>query len=222
MGDTNQVFAVPGSREPWFSQHPRPALAVAAACFVGVFLLRLAVAGTKDSISMLYVFPVALVALCFGLRAGAAAGVTAVGLLVAWVILAEETLSPLGWLSRVTPLLLLGTLVGASSDRMREARRAERYATAIALLQRDAAEVNDSVVQGLAATKWLLEAGEVERAITTLQDTTVTAQQLVTRVLGSDSVLPADVRRPQLVMRHRPTNPAENPPVAPSGQAPRR
>jgi hypothetical protein len=157
---------------------------------------------------MLYVFPVALVALGFGFRAGAAAGLVAVGLLMTWVVIADESLSPLGWLSRVAPLLLLGTLVGASSDRIRDARRAERYATAVALLQRDAAEINDSVVQGLAATKWLLEAGDVDRAIAVLSETTLTAQELVTRVLGSNSVLSVELRRPQLVMRHSVQPPA--------------
>ena len=130
-----------------------------------------------------------------------------VGLLVAWVIIVDESLSPLGWLSRATPLLLLGPLVGASSDRMRAARRSERFAALMALLQRDAAEVNDSVIQGLVATKWLLESGEVERAIALLEATTVTAQELVTRVLGSESVLPSDVRRPLLVRHLRPAPP---------------
>ncbi|MBI4885339.1 MAG: hypothetical protein HY826_14925 [Actinobacteria bacterium] len=208
MGAEAQVLAVPDGREPWFTQHPRLALGVAAASAGAVFILRLAVDGTKDSISMLYVFPVALVALGFGFRAGTAAGVIAVGLLITWTIIANESLSPLGWLTRVTPLLLLGTLVGASSDRMLDARRAERYATAVALLQRDAAEINDSVVQGLAATKWLLEAGEVERAITILSDTTLTAQQLVTRVLGSKSILTLEMRRPQFVTSRRVDPPA--------------
>ena len=75
------------------------------------------------------------------------------------------------------------------------------------MLQRETAEINDSVIQGLAATKWLLEAGDLERAISTLEATTATAQALVTRVLGSDSVLPIEVRRPQLVVRHQPPPP---------------
>jgi hypothetical protein len=71
---------------------------------------------------------------------------------------------------------------------------------AVALLQREAAEINDSIFQGLAATKWMLEAGEVERGLTTLEQTMVTAQQLVSRMLGSDSVLPGDLRRSRFVL----------------------
>jgi len=195
MRDARVTASARGSRGPWFWHHPRLALVVAAALFAGVLVLRLSVAGVDDAISVLYVLPVALLALTFGFRIGVAAGVAAVGLLVAWVIHGDETLSALGWISRVTPLLLLGALAGIASDRMREADRTQRYAMAVALLQREAAEINDSIFQGLAATKWMLEAGEVERGLATLEQTMVTAQQLVSRMLGSDSVLPGDLRR---------------------------
>lgn len=201
MGDTEPDLFISESREPWFTQHPRLALAVAGASFVGGFVLRLSVHG--DSISMLFVFPVALLALGFGFRAGAIAGMLAGSLLVVWAIVADESVNAVGWLSMLTPLLFLGTLVGAASDRMRAARRAERFAMAVALLQRDTAEINDSVVQGLAATKWLLEAGEVDRAIAALEETAATAQELVTRVLGSESLLAPEVRHPQQVIRRR-------------------
>jgi len=188
------------NRGPWFWQHPRWALVVATALLAGVLVLRLSVAGAEDAISVLYVLPVALLALTFGFRVGVAAGCAAVGLLVWWSIYRDETLSALGWISRVTPLLLLGALAGIASDRMREAERTQRYAMAVALLQREAAEINDSIFQGLAATKWMLEAGEVERGLATLEQTMVTAQQLVSRMLGSDSVLPGDLRRSRSVV----------------------
>jgi glucose-6-phosphate-specific signal transduction histidine kinase len=199
-------------REPWFDLHPRLALGVAMLLFVAIFGLRLVVDGTADSLSVLYVLPVSLIAFAFGRRAGLIAGAVGVGLLIVWVVESGEALSPLGWLSRVTPMVLLGLLVGASSDRIREARRAERYALAVALVQRDAAEINDSVVQGLAAAKWLLESEQVERAIEVLDDTAEKAQTLVSRVLGADGVLPDDLRNPMMVMqssdlqRGRPSN----------------
>ena len=62
----------------------------------------------------------------------------------------------------------------------------------VSLLQRDAAEIHDSVLQQMAATKWLLESGHVDEGIELLEATMTTAQQLVTRVLGSDSLLQGD------------------------------
>ena len=105
------------------------------------------------------------------------------------MVRAGEALSPLGWLSGVTPLLLVGALVVIATERIREANRLERHAMEVALLQRDAAEINDSVLQQMAATKWLLESGHVDEAIELLEATMTTGHQLVTRVLGSDSVL---------------------------------
>lgn len=189
-----------GRREPWFARRPRLALVVAIVLFAGIFTLQLLVHGTADSLSELYVLPVALIAFAFGYRAGMVSGVAAVALLVLWALVTGTALSPLGWGSSVSLILLVGALVGASADRIREARRAERYAYAISLMQRDAAEVNDTVVQSIAAAKWMLEAGQIERAGALLDETATTAQGLVTRVLGAESALTDDVRQPHRVV----------------------
>jgi hypothetical protein len=181
---------------PWFWLRPALAAAVSAVLFAAIIVLRWTVGDVEDSISMLYVLPVALLALAFGLRVGVGAGVFAVGLHVLWVATAGESLSALGWLSHSTPLLLLGALVGAAADRIRDATNAERHAAEVALLQREAAEINDRVLQQMAASKWMLEAGRVDDGVDLLADTMDTAQQLVARMLGPDSVLPEAPRRP--------------------------
>lgn len=175
---------------PWFWLRPALAVAVSALLFVGIIVLRWSVGDADDAISMLYVLPVALLALSFGLRAGLGAGAFAVGLLVLWVTTAGESLSVFGWLSRAVPPLLLGLLVGAAADRIRDAARVERHAAEVALLQREAAEINDHVLQQMAAAKWLLEAGRTADGVDVLAETMDTAQQLVARMLGPDSVLP--------------------------------
>lgn len=175
---------------PWFWLRPALAAGVSAVLFAVIVVLRWSFGDAADAISMLYVFPVALLALSFGLRVGFGAGVFAVGLLALWVTTSGESLSALGWLSQATPPLLLGLLVGAAADRIRDASRAERDAAKVVLLQREAAEINDHVLQQMAAAKWMLEAGRVEDGIDLLADTMDTAQQLVARMLGPDSVLP--------------------------------
>lgn len=180
---------------PWFWLHPVLAAAVAGVLALGITALRWSVSGVQDSVSMLYVLPVALLAISFGFRAGLLAGAGALGLLIAWVVASGESLTPLGWLSRATPLLLLGSLVGAAAERIRDANRLERRAFEVAWLQREAAEINDSVLQGMAAAKWMLESGQVDEGIELLDTTMSTAQDLVSRMLGSQSVLPGDLRR---------------------------
>lgn len=167
---------------------------MSAVLFVGIILLRWTVGSAEDAISMLYVLPVALLALTFGFRVGVGAGLLAVSLLALWVVTAGESLSALGWLSRATPLLLLGGLVGIAADRIRGAAEAERHAVEVALLQREAAEINDRVLQQMAAAKWMLEAGRTEVGVDILASTMDTAQELVSRMLGPDSVLSADSR----------------------------
>lgn len=190
-----------GAQRPWFDRRPRRAIAIASALCLAVFLLRISVGDERDAIAMLYVLPIALIAISFGQRAGLIAGGAAVGLLGAWTLVSDVSLTPLGWLSRIVPLLLIGGLIGSASDRMRAADAAERRADAIALLQRDGAEINDSIVQNLSVAKWAIESGDVERAQSILDDTIVSGQKLVTRVLGSASPVHDQIGRSRKVKR---------------------
>ncbi|HVM08494.1 MAG TPA: hypothetical protein VM345_08535 [Acidimicrobiales bacterium] len=181
--------------DAWFRVHPAVAVIVAGALFAAVATARFLVAGKEDPISELYALPIALLALAFGLRAGLAAGGLAMSLIVAWAAFTDVELSPVGWATRLVPLLLLGTLLGAASDRIRLARAREVHLAAVTALQREAAEVNDCVVQKLTVAKWLLESNEVERGLEAVTETMLTAQALVSQMLGSGSPLPGDLRR---------------------------
>jgi hypothetical protein len=169
--------------EPWFRQRPVVVLAVAALLYVSVLSLRLFAGGPVDSYSLLYVFPVALVAVAFGLRAGVAAGLFAVALMVVGVAVQDVSLTPAGWASRVLTVLLLGFLVGDASDRLRRAELEKQRLEASALLYREAIEINDSLVQGMAAARWALEAGRLEPGLHTLEETLVEAQELVSGLI---------------------------------------
>lgn len=159
-----------------------------------ISVLRFSVGGVEDSIANLYALPVALVALTSGRRAGLVAGVTATGLLLWWVLTTDQHLTPLGWTSRVVPLVLLGGLVGDAADRVRNADRTERHARALEQLGRDTAELHDSLLQHLAVAKWRLESGDTEHSLDSITDAMTDGQDLVSRLLGSDSVIPGDRR----------------------------
>ncbi len=170
-------------QEPWFRQRPVMTLAVAGLLYVSVLLLRLFSGGPVDGYSLLYVFPVALIAIAFGVRAGLAAGLLAVGLMAVWVVLNDVHLGLAGWVSRVLTVMLLGLLVGDASDRLRKSELEKQRLEARALLYREAIEINDSLVQGMAAARWALEAGRLEPGLHTLEETIGQAQELVSDLI---------------------------------------
>lgn len=176
--------AAPVTRDdPWFRRHPNLALTVAGLLYAAILSLRLLVGDPVDAYSMLYSLPVALVAMTSGLRAGTVAGLVAVGLTVVWAIVKDVSLTPTGWASRVLPLLLLGVLLGHATDRARRAELEHRRLEAAALLHRQAIEINDSLVQGMAAAMWLLDAGQVETGKKILEQTIAQAHDMVSGLI---------------------------------------
>lgn len=168
---------------PWFRARPRAALVVSVVLFGAVFVVRLADGSTSDAVSMLYTLPVALVALAFGRWAGVVAGAAAVLLVVLWVVVDDQSLSVLGWVARAVPLVLLGALLGDASDRLSRAEQRRLALETDAQRQRDATEVNDTLVQGMAAAKWALESGRHESGLKTLEDTLRLGHELVSELL---------------------------------------
>ena len=153
-----------------------------------VFVMRLTIHGT-DPITVFYIFPVALLAMTYGSRCGVAAGMIGVVLIVAWGAIDSVAADPLGWLGRVAPIMLLGFLVGRASDQLRAAAQTKQALFAAQLRAREAAEINDSIIQGLAAAKWSMESGEIDRGLELLTDTIATTESLVAELLR-DQPLP--------------------------------
>lgn len=182
MGDEVVRSDGPG---PWFRRYPRTAGAVAVLLFALVTALRFGGGDERAATALLFALPITLVALAFGERAGAASAAVAVGVLVTWVLSNGVDLSPMGWASRVVPLVLLGFLVGRSSDQLAEAEQV-RLALAVAEeRQRDAAEINDGILQQLAVAKWRIESGRSHAAEEALDAAIQAGERLVVGLLGT-------------------------------------
>ena len=113
-------FGLPGRR--WAERRP-VVLAAAAGLYGGVFALRAAMGDAADAIELLYVVPIALVALELGLRTGVAAAGLALGLLGVWALDAHAGLGAVGVTTRGVAYLAVGGVAGRFSDRMRDAQR---------------------------------------------------------------------------------------------------
>lgn len=191
---------------PWFRRQPSLAALVIVVLFAAVTLLRMTVGDERDATTMLYALPVSLAGMSFGRRGGTVAAVAAAVLLWAWVAADPDvTLSALGWASRIVPMVLLGLLVGAAADAVEEATDT-RLALAVAeSRRRDAAEVNDAIIQRLTVAKWRLEAGATDAAAELLGEAMGEAQALVAELLeGSDLDDRLQVKQPQPVARRDP------------------
>jgi PAS domain S-box-containing protein len=95
-------------------------LALTVALFVGVFALREADSNVSDAVGTLYVLPIAVLALRFGLRGGLAGILVSFALVAAWGLYGGQTGGTLnGYLVRGVAFSVLGLVLGAFVDERR-------------------------------------------------------------------------------------------------------
>ena len=176
---------------PWFSRRPGLALAGVVAMFAGITAARFALGDDATvGITLFYMVPISLAALVWGRVPGLVASGVALVLLVMWVLVSGVDLTPLGWAARVVPIVLVGLLLGDASDRLQRAEQARLEQVERELLHRQAVEINDSLLQGMAAAKWALEAGRADVGLERLSDAIVSGQQLVSGLIRDSEMGP--------------------------------
>jgi diguanylate cyclase (GGDEF)-like protein/PAS domain S-box-containing protein len=107
-------------------------LATAAMLFGAVFAVRMVVPESGAAITFLYVLPIAIVAYQLGPAGGMAAGVLSVALFGAWAALTGTGVDTVAFVSRATPFLVVGALVGRLATERRALARSEaRYRTVL-------------------------------------------------------------------------------------------
>jgi PAS domain S-box-containing protein len=95
-------------------------LAVAGLLFAGVFVWRFADDDPRSLVTLLYVVPIAVVAVQRGVRWGLGAGALALCLFAAWDVgWSHHGHSVAGYLARGTAFFVLGGVAGALADRLR-------------------------------------------------------------------------------------------------------
>lgn len=102
-------------------------LGVAFCLFVAIFVLRQLATATGDAISLLYVIPVALVALELGMWAGGLAAVASTAAVAVWMLTRQEGVDALALTVRGVIFMAVGLIAGRFSDRMRMSSRREKH-----------------------------------------------------------------------------------------------
>lgn len=174
---------------PWSGVHPAAAITVAAALFASIFGLGLARAGDQQSVMALFALPIALIAFTFGARRGVIAGGVALALTTAWVLTGGGDRSPMHWASASLTLLLIGLLIGHASDRSAAAHELELRLERAEMRQREAADVNDTILQRVEVAKWMIEADRTAKGLEVLSETVDYAQTLVSGLLAESDAL---------------------------------
>jgi hypothetical protein len=175
---------------PWFVGRPRIAVATATALFAATFTLLAATGPGSDVSALLFSLPIALLAATFGLRGGITAGVVSVALLAALPLAGRASFTPLGWTTRILPLLLLGLLLGDALDRLRRAEASRLRLAEAERRHREAVQLNDTIVQSLSAAKWALESHDLEAGLEIVTDTLDRSQQLVSDLIRGAELRP--------------------------------
>jgi PAS domain S-box-containing protein len=126
------------SSRKWPTLGSKGTIAIALALFLGIFALRESDGSVVDAVEVLFVLPIALLALRFGLRGGLASAVLGSALIVAWdrFDAGEATVTVTGYAVRGVAFLLLGTLLGAFVDQRRrlEAELVRHYDASLDML----------------------------------------------------------------------------------------
>jgi hypothetical protein len=192
-----------GQFGPWFRTRPRSAVAVASTLAVAVWGLGMTLPWDRAALAVLFALPIALLAVTFGWKGGATAGLGAMALIVAWGVPAGRGgVGASGWAS-ATAMLMLGALLGAAVDGLADSERRVRRADSNrrrleeeAQRHLEAVEINDILVQSAAVAKWALEAGDVGRALEVLEETVAAGQRLVTALINGDAIEPFETSCP--------------------------
>lgn len=158
---------------------------LAAVLFAAVTAVLFAVADPVQAASVLFVTPIALLALSDGLRGGIAGAVLAGALLIVWVQVDDIDLDALGWGSRLTSFAVIGVLVGRYEDLARSFERRR-------LDERYAGELHDRVVQSLVVARYRLESGDDAEGRAAVEAALDGAKEIISERLGS--IEPGDLR----------------------------
>ena len=180
-----------GASFPWYRSHSYAAMLIATGLFAGVSVAGYFSDGSGEAIDILYSLPVALLAMSFGLLGGLVGAAAGFSLFTIFQLAdGVGDIDATGWIARAAGLLLLGVLLGRATDQIKAGelrtlaeQEQRRLLQETAHRQVEALEISDSILQHLAAAKWMVERGEDKDAIDILTSTLVTGQRMVAELL---------------------------------------
>lgn len=181
---------------PWYRRHPCAAVAVAALLFVAVSAVRALDTRVGDAGTLLFVLPIALMAVTFGLRGGVVTASVAYSIFVLFALFdSTGFLGFEGWVAQAVAMFVLGALLGRAIDLSRAAawQTLEQQRHQYMLMDQnrryaEGIEISDSLLQNVAAAKWLMEQDHVTEAARLLAEAMERGQRMVGQLLPEQTV----------------------------------
>lgn len=147
-------------------------LAVVAGLFAGVTVLRWFIDRSGQTAALLYVVPITLGALRFGRRGAAGtAALGTVGFVVLALVHGRGDLDLTGWSAPPLSMALVGYLAARLAELARVHAERSTHLQEVCDAQHAALTVSDSIVQQVAAVRWMLDAGKTDEAAEVLGGT---------------------------------------------------
>ncbi len=181
---------------PWYRFHPRAAIAVAALLFAAVIAVRALDTRVGDTGTLLFVLPIALMAVTFGMRGGLVTAFIAYGIFILFALFdSTGILGFEGWIAQAVAMFVLGALLGRAIDVSRAAAlraldHQRRHYTLLDQNRRyaDGIEISDSLLQNVAAAKWMVEQNDLNEATRLLAEAMERGQRMVGQLLPPQTI----------------------------------
>ena len=185
---------------PWYRIYPGTAIVTAAGLFLVVSVLDWFNDGSGQAIAVLYILPIALLAVTLGERGGLTGATTGFALFAVLEIEhSSGDIDVTGWVVRAVAMFLIGGLLGRATDQTTVSERAalaeqqRRYQVEEANLRYAAAlEINDSLLQQIVVAKWMVERSQPKDAAKLLTEAIARGERMVAGLLPARSSIPAD------------------------------
>ncbi len=189
---------------PWYRLYPGKAVLIAVGLFVAVSVLNWFNNGSGQAIAVLYVLPIALLAVTLGKRGGLTGA--AAGFALFAVLEIEHSTGDIdvtGWIVRAVAMFLLGGLLGRATDQTTASERAALaeqqrrcQAEEANLRYTEALEINDSLLQQIVVAKWMVEQSQTKSAAELLTEAIARGERMVAGLLPERVTVPADSSPP--------------------------
>lgn len=160
-------------------------IVLAVVLLPAILIVAMEVKDARQAVTLLFLVPVVLLALAFGVYGGLAGALVSIAMLAIWVAHQNVDLNTVGWTSRIVAYFAIGALVGYYENFARRLMRRQ-------LDESYAMEIHDGVVQSLVVASYELRRGDAAEAGEAVDEALASAKRIISARMPA--IKPGDLR----------------------------